>query len=215
MYILKLDLQKEGIINDESIRDSLCTSIKNVDNSMDKIAKTIDSIRNQTRRNELGSECYFSMKKLLEGRYLLMNNFLTERACRLVINIEEDVEIYGVENELDRVFSNLIKNSTDAYQERNSGGDINVNISKIDEDCVITIEDFAGGIEKDVADKIFEEIVSTKGIQGTGIGLFNSYQTIVGKFEGKMSFENKEGIGTTFIITIPLQTKKSKNGKSI
>lgn len=211
MYILKKNLQKEGTISDENRKNTLFISVEKVDESMKRISKTIDSIRNQTRRNELNEKACFSIKKLLEGRYLIMNNFLTERACHLIINVEEDVKIFGFENELDRVISNLIKNSADAYQERSSGGEIKVSVQRKDRDCIIKIEDVAGGIKQNVADKLFVEMVSTKGSEGTGLGLFHSYQTIVGQFEGTMNFENKEGIGSIFTITLPI--KESLNGE--
>ncbi len=44
---------------------------------------------------------------------------------------------------------------------------------------------------------------TTKGKNGTGLGLYMSYSTIRGKFNGEMTFESEEGKGTTFTITIP------------
>ena len=52
-------------------------------------------------------------------------------------------------------------------------------------------------------------MVTTKGKNGTGLGLYMSYSTIKGKFNGTLNFISEENKGTTFIITIP---KTSKEG---
>ena len=55
-----------------------------------------------------------------------------------------------------------------------------------------------------IQDKIFKEMVTTKGKNGTGLGLYMSYSTIKGKFNGDLSFISEEGVGTKFTITIPV-----------
>ena len=56
---------------------------------------------------------------------------------------------------------------------------------------------------KEVQDKLFKEMVTTKGKKGSGLGLFMSYSTIKGHFRGEMTFESEVGKGTTFYITLP------------
>ena len=58
---------------------------------------------------------------------------------------------------------------------------------------------------KETQDKLFKEMVTTKGKNGTGIGLYMSYSTIKGNFGGDIEFESNENIGTTFKVTIPIK----------
>ena len=53
-----------------------------------------------------------------------------------------------------------------------------------------------------IKDKLFKEMITTKGKDGTGLGLYMCYSTIKGRFGGDLSFDSKEGIGTTFNITL-------------
>ena len=46
-------------------------------------------------------------------------------------------------------------------------------------------------------------MVTTKGKNGTGLGLYMSYSNIKAKFNGDITFESKQGEGTTFTISIP------------
>ena len=47
-------------------------------------------------------------------------------------------------------------------------------------------------------------MITTKGKNGTGLGLYMSYSTIRAHFNGNIAVESTEGVGTTFIITLPL-----------
>ena len=59
-------------------------------------------------------------------------------------------------------------------------------------------------MSKEVQQKLFKEMITTKGKNGSGLGLFMSYSTIKSNFKGDLSFETEEGKGTTFTIKIPM-----------
>ncbi len=67
---------------------------------------------------------------------------------------------------------------------------------------VFEIEDDGAGIPEDVRDKMFEEFFSTKGTEGTGIGLL-VVQKVAEEHSGKVTFTTETGKGTTFVVTIP------------
>lgn len=46
---------------------------------------------------------------------------------------------------------------------------------------------------------------TTKGIKGTGLGLYSSEEIVRGKFGGKMWFENNQEGGATFYAAIPME----------
>ena len=58
---------------------------------------------------------------------------------------------------------------------------------------------------KEVKEKLFKEMITTKGKDGTGLGLFMSYSNIKAHFSGTMTFESEENKGTTFNIIIPIE----------
>ena len=47
-------------------------------------------------------------------------------------------------------------------------------------------------------------MVTTKGKNGTGLGMFMSYSNIKAHFNGNMTYKTEQGKGTTFFIEIPL-----------
>ena len=60
------------------------------------------------------------------------------------------------------------------------------------------------GLPKAVQGKLFKEMITTKGKNGTGLGLFMSYSNIRAHFNGNITFETAEGKGTTFYISLPI-----------
>ena len=69
---------------------------------------------------------------------------------------------------------------------------------------LITIRDYGPGIPDSVKDKLFKEMITTKGKEGTGLGLFMSYSMIKAKFNGDIKFKTSKN-GTEFIIYLPIE----------
>ena len=78
-----------------------------------------------------------------------------------------DIVIFGDENQLTRVFNNLLKNSIQAV---NSKGEISISTKVNSIHNVILVEDNGKGIPIEIEDKIFEPKFTTK-TSGKGLGL--------------------------------------------
>ena len=55
-----------------------------------------------------------------------------------------------------------------------------------------------------VKEKIFREMITTKGKEGTGLGLYMSYSTVKGKYNGDITFKSELGKGSTFYVRLPI-----------
>jgi len=95
----------------------------------------------------------------------------------------------------------LVINAIQTYNDK--GGEVNLSVYNEGNDSIIKIEDFAGGIPEHIRDNIGKNILTTKGVSGTGFGLYLAYSVIKGDFGGEITFDTELGKGTTFYITIP------------
>lgn len=84
---------------------------------------------------------------------------------------------------------------------------IDLIISENNDNIFIKVVDHASGIPEKIKNKLFKEMITTKGHNGSGLGLFMSYSTIKGNFHGDMTFTSELNKGTTFLITLPRKTK--------
>ena len=149
----------------------------------------------------------FTVKELVNYVDILMKHELKNALINLKIQADIDTltKVNGNINSLVQVINNIISNAIQAYQSQGkTNQDINLNIYKENENIVFKIQDFAGGLPDKVQEKLFKEMVTTKGKNGTGLGLFMSYSNIKAHFNGKLKYETEKGKGTSFFIEIPL-----------
>jgi two-component system, NtrC family, nitrogen regulation sensor histidine kinase NtrY len=112
----------------------------------------------------------------------------------------EAYKIKADEDQLQRVFVNILKN---AYQARKSGESIELEISVTKHEGFLTIsfKDNGTGISEDIKNRIFTPNFSSK-TSGMGLGLAMS-KKIIEHFGGKIRFESQPNEGTTFFISLP------------
>lgn len=80
---------------------------------------------------------------------------------------------------------------------------IDLIISSKNDNIQISVVDHGSGMTDEVKNKLFKEMITTKGHNGSGLGLFMSYSTVKGNFHGDMNFTSELGKGTTFNIILP------------
>ncbi|MGI8934018.1 MAG: sensor histidine kinase [Phormidesmis sp.] len=74
------------------------------------------------------------------------------------------------------------------------------------DNIVISLTDNGTGIPPAIKDRIFDPFFTTKAVgKGTGMGMAISYQIVVEKHHGQIECFSEEGIGTQFVITIPVR----------
>jgi PAS domain S-box-containing protein len=105
----------------------------------------------------------------------------------------------GSASELREVFVNLIVNAIEAMPE---GGRLDILCRRRGEQLEVSFSDSGVGMSEEVRARIFEPFYTTKGAQGTGLGLFVSYG-IVERHGGHISVESERGLGTTFKVCLP------------
>lgn len=145
--------------------------------------------------NELIKRVNILMKHELKNAYIYMN---------VVMKTDENQIIKGNVNSLVQVVNNMISNAIQAYEGKHDQN-IEMIVNKKENNIVISITDFAGGLPQEVRDRLFKEMVTTKGKNGTGLGLYMSYSNIKAHFVGDITYVTETGKGTTFNIIIPLR----------
>ena len=134
-----------------------------------------------------------------------------ERAgIRIVVNrnLGPGCFVTANENELFEVVINLIKNAVEALP---NGGTINVKTFLKQDSVFLEVQDGGIGISKKAVSKIFEPFWTTKGPQGTGMGLARA-RNIVEKCGGTIAVESTEGSGTT--VTVVLKRTEARQGET-
>ena len=191
-------------------KDQECEQLTKIGDTVNYLSQTIDDFRSFFKEKKLKENFLLedSYKKVLN---LMSSNF---KAMQIdVIENIENVEIETFENELIQVIMNILTNAKDVLLSK--GNDfrklIFIEIYKENDKSIFSIKDNAGGIPIENIEKIFEPYFTTKGDEGTGIGLHMSKEIIQNHMNGELKVENstfdyqgKEYKGAKFTIILPL-----------
>ena len=147
----------------------------------------------------------FDIDELVKRVDILMKHELKNALIYMNVqmNAPKNTKINGDINSLVQVINNMISNAIQAYNGKTEQN-IDLILNKSDGNLIISVRDYGCGLPQKVQDKLFKEMITTKGKNGTGLGLYMSYSTIKAHFNGNITFESKEGEGTTFNIILPL-----------
>lgn len=148
----------------------------------------------------------FTVDELFKRVNILMKHEISNASLTLTLDVQvpSSTTLVGDINSLVQVINNLITNAIQSYNGR-KGEEIKVLAQKLDNNLIISVIDHGCGMTKEVQDKLFNTMITTKGKNGTGLGMFMAYSTIKGHFNGDITFETEVNKGTTFNVILPLQ----------
>jgi PAS domain S-box-containing protein len=182
-------------------RDILNQCVSSSMGLIQHMSRTIDDFRNYFRPDKEKIE--FNVHDAIVHTLSLLEGTLQSPQIDITIIAKNDPVIYGYQNEFSQVLLNILMNARDAILERNIADPrVTITIGSEDGRAVVTIADSAGGISKDIINKIFDPYFTTKGPQqGTGVGLFMSKTIIEKNMGGRLSVCNNAD-GAEFRIEV-------------
>jgi PAS domain S-box-containing protein len=205
---IKLDAD---ICQSPSALSKLEEKLKHVDLQVERIKRIIDSLRVFAQR-EMDSKDFqlTDVSEVVRETLSLVGEQLKLRDIRIDMDFSPDMpKALANRNWLEQVFLNLITNARDAmeamevkYSDKEQALTIRGRKSEKG-GVVVEVSDTGGGVSKDIKDKIFVPFFTTKEAgMGTGLGL-SITQSIIREHGGDITFETREGIGSTFRVILP------------
>ncbi|MCU7850826.1 MAG: DUF3365 domain-containing protein [Candidatus Thiodiazotropha sp. (ex Monitilora ramsayi)] len=129
------------------------------------------------------------------------------------LKLEPDLpQVECMGGEISQVLLNLIINAAHAIKSADleTKGLISITSGQVGDTVEIRIKDNGTGIPASVRDSVFNPFFTTKDVgKGTGQGLAIAQDIVAVKHQGELFFETEEGVGTTFVIRLPLNRSES------
>ena len=150
--------------------NSWVSKIRTYDSYMSDV---ITAVKGQAVNMNDDKPIVFTIKELLNRVNILMKHELKNALVTLNIEykIDSSISLLGNINSLVQVINNLISNAIQAYNGK-PNQTIDLIVDEKDNNIIISIVDYGSGIPKEVQDKLFTQMITTKGQKGTGLGLF-------------------------------------------
>jgi len=190
-------LSSMNMLEDEKVQESS----QFIQDQAHKMSQTIDTFMNFVRPSQESK--FFHLKHTIDAVMQIMGTQLANHNIEVKITItDENISMLGHEDLLEQVIINLLSNARDAFEDLELALKfINITLDmENDETPLIIIEDNAGGIPREIQDKIFNPYFTTKEQgKGTGIGLYMSLDIMKKSFGGDLKFDATKG-GSCFSI---------------
>lgn len=190
--------------------------IKSMRSGANRVCSIVAALRSFSRLGEAEVKAV-DLHEGLESTVLLLGHRLVEKSSMPAINVMRDyaklplIRCYA--GELNQVFLNLLNNAIDALELQskqsptlNQSPTILLSTELTEQQNItIRIQDNGIGIPETVGTRLFEPFFTTKPIgQGVGLGLAVSYQIVVEKHNGHLSYRSTLGQETEFIMRMPI-----------
>lgn len=170
------------------------------------MSKTLSDFRNFLKPST--KKALFSIEKCLNEIFEIVGKQIFYSNINVTVeyvNQNEDLLIYGYENEFKQVLLNIINNAKNKILEKNldlnEKKNIGIKIFSTNKYNIIEISDDAGAIPLDIIGNIFDPYFTTKK-EGTGFGLYMAKVIIEDKMQGKIRVRNDKN-SVVFIIKMP------------
>ena len=168
-------------------------------NNLIDITKLDSGFMNMNRMN-------LDIVKIVEDITLSVAGFVESKQIELIFDTDVEEKIISCDpDKIERIIFNLLSNAT---KFTNSGGKITVNIFEKKENIIISVQDTGIGVSEENKQKIFKRFLqiddtSHREREGSGIGLA-LVKSFVEMHDGEISIESTYGIGSNFIIKLPI-----------
>ncbi|NEO53407.1 MAG: AAA family ATPase [Okeania sp. SIO3B5] len=220
-----LDIYKQNSSSSNSVIEEkleelepefLCEDLGKLFDSMqtgsDRISKIILGLRNFSRLDESDMK-EVDIHEGLENTLMILQHRLKANHSHPEIAIIKNYGKLPLVNcwasQLNQVFLQIISNAIDALTTSETGNYLEILITTEVRDAqiaIIRIADNGIGMSDIACQRVFEPFFTTKPIgQGTGLGLFISYQIVTDQHGGQLKCISQPGQGTEFIIEIPIE----------
>ena len=198
-------------------KEEVIKSMNTIATTTKYLSQTIDDFRDYFNPKKEARD--FNLRNVFEKVSDLLEPQLHLKKIQLIKDID-DINIFGMENEFLQVIINILNNSKDEFERKEFEKKYIFIDTKITQDeIIISIKDNAGGIEKEVINRVFEPYFTTKfKSKGTGIGLYMSKEIIEKHMKGNISVKNENYLykensydGANFLIIFPNKQKIKVN----
>ncbi len=165
------ELSKLNQLDQEKLEEVLKDALQQID----FLSHTINDFRNFFKLDQ--NKEVFSVKEEINSLLKIIQIQLDNHNIKLKIE-GDDFPVYGYPNLFKHALLNIINNAKDAIldkqkEEKNFAGMISINLDA--DKHLVKIYDNGGGIKEEILPKIFQPYVSTKKVEGTGLGLYLTY----------------------------------------
>ena len=198
--------------DEEFDKDELIDMMQSIMNHVMFMSETMENFKNFFKPEDVSVP--FKVSQAIKSIMILLTPVLKKSNIEVIYDMPpqlDNLKVFGFTNDLKQVIMNIVVNGKDAIISRKENepelkGQINIKMDSYnDERIIISITDNGTGLSEESLKKIFEMHYTTKGTQGTGIGMYMA-QMIIEKMNGILHVRNRDDgeKGAQIVLNLPI-----------
>ena len=190
--------------------DSALRSSRLISNNLERAGELVQSFKQVAVDQTHLDRRRFMVKKYIADTLINLAPHLKKNQHQIQVSGDEQVEINSYPGAFSQIITNLVMNSIKHAYPTQETGHLSFDLRRELERLIIEYKDDGCGIPQENLGKIFEPFFTTVRAQGgTGLGLHIVYNLVTQKLKGTIRCESEIGVGTTFILDLPLKINES------
>jgi PAS domain S-box-containing protein len=155
----------------------------------------------------------FKFREYIAEILLSLRPVLKKTNHVVAVSGDSDLYLNSYPGAFSQIITNLITNSlTHAFKNRDAGR-MEISFEKNDTHFILVFADDGQGISREDKEDIFSPFFTTnRESGGSGLGLHIIFNLITQRLHGTIDCTSREGVGTTFTITIPNEVVSPETG---
>jgi signal transduction histidine kinase/ActR/RegA family two-component response regulator len=201
--------QKFGGFTYEFLEDNLPQLIADMDLAANRVAKIVSDLKNFSKQSNVAEKLALQVNTAVKNALRLAQTTIRKSGVQVELELGDDLPLMlGNLQSIEQIILNILINAIQAIDHQKGIIRIRSGFQKKNGRILVAISDNGCGVSAAIADKLFLPFVTDKQeVGGTGLGLSVTYG-LVQAHGGDISFETRQGKGTTFTISLPTLLKR-------
>jgi signal transduction histidine kinase len=201
--------RKYGGLSHAFINQHLMQLISDMDMAAKRVATIVTGLKSFSRFSTQSEKVPLHINLAVENAVRLSQSTLRKLNVEIDLDLENELPtLSGNLQNIEQVILNLIINAAQAIEHDCGKIRISTRLQPQDGDIRISVSDNGKGVNPAIAGKLFDPFITDKQENGgTGLGLSVSYN-LIKSHGGSISFESRQGKGTTFHVLLPSVLKR-------
>jgi signal transduction histidine kinase len=182
-----------------------------MDMAAKRVAKIVTDLTDFARQPSVTEKSRMHMNTAVENAIRLAQTSLRKSGIKVRLELGDNVPLMeGNLQSIEQIVLNLTINAVQAIDHDQGEVKVVTGYQKKDGWVFVSISDNGRGIDPSIRDKLFDPFVTDKQAEGgTGLGLSITHN-LVKAHDGKITFQSKQGKGTTFTVSFPTILKEKR-----
>jgi two-component system NtrC family sensor kinase len=176
-----------------------------IQSNLYRASELIKSFKQVAVDRSMDTKRKFAIKEYIQEVLITLQPKLKKTKHKVTVLGADAIEIFSDPGAISQIITNLIMNSLIHAYEPDEEGKLSIDVSPQHTELIIHYSDEGKGMPQHVVEQIFNPFFTTnRSGGGTGLGMHIVYNLVTQSLGGTIRCESRIGVGTSFIIQIPM-----------